>query len=87
MSVRAAIQVHPSRRPYAQHVSYMFQMPTMQAWQKLNDEGKLNEVEAKGNGFHTDGRPKILFEGHVFSWVGLFLPEFCFMFWPTPACG
>ncbi len=26
----------------------------------------LNEVEAKGNGFQSDGRPKILFEGHIF---------------------
>jgi len=28
-------------RPYAQHLSYMYQMPTMQAWQRLFDEGKL----------------------------------------------
>lgn len=26
----------------------------------------VNQVEARGNGFLRDGRPKILFEGHVF---------------------
>ncbi|MFC0181556.1 Protein of unknown function [Pseudarcicella hirudinis] len=26
----------------------------------------VNEVEAAGNGFFQDGRPKILFEGHIF---------------------
>jgi uncharacterized sulfatase len=28
-------------RPYAQHISYMYEMPTMQVWQRLHDEGKL----------------------------------------------
>jgi uncharacterized sulfatase len=28
-------------RPYAQHVSYMYEMPTMKAWQRLHDAGKL----------------------------------------------
>jgi arylsulfatase A-like enzyme len=28
-------------RPWAQHVSYMYEMPTMKAWQRLHDEGKL----------------------------------------------
>ncbi len=27
--------------PYAQHVNYMYQMPTMKVWQRLHDEGKL----------------------------------------------
>jgi uncharacterized sulfatase len=27
--------------PYAQHISYMFEMPTMRAWQRLHREGKL----------------------------------------------
>jgi hypothetical protein len=26
----------------------------------------VNQVEARGNGFIADGRPKILFEGHIF---------------------
>jgi len=26
---------------YAQHISYMYQMPTMKVWQKLHEEGKL----------------------------------------------
>ncbi len=26
----------------------------------------VNQVEARGNGFLADGRPKILFEGHIF---------------------
>lgn len=30
--------------PWAQHISYMYEMPTMKAWQKLHDEGKLDEV-------------------------------------------
>jgi arylsulfatase A-like enzyme len=29
-------------RPYAQHVSYMYEMPTMKVWQRLYDEGKLS---------------------------------------------
>jgi hypothetical protein len=27
--------------PYAQHIAYMYEMPTMRAWQRLHDEGKL----------------------------------------------
>jgi uncharacterized sulfatase len=27
--------------PYAQHVNYMYEMPTMKVWQRLHDEGKL----------------------------------------------
>ncbi|MFT4856886.1 MAG: peptidoglycan hydrolase-like protein with peptidoglycan-binding domain [Algoriphagus sp.] len=27
----------------------------------------VNEVESSGKGFFVDGRPKILFEGHIFS--------------------
>jgi uncharacterized sulfatase len=27
--------------PYAQHIGYMYEMPTMKAWQRLHDEGKL----------------------------------------------
>jgi arylsulfatase A-like enzyme len=30
---------------WAQHISYMYEMPTMKAWQRLHDEGKLNEVQ------------------------------------------
>ena len=26
----------------------------------------VNQVEARGNGFRPDGKPKILFEGHIF---------------------
>jgi len=29
-------------RPYAQHVSYMYEMPTMKVWRRLYDEGKLS---------------------------------------------
>jgi N-sulfoglucosamine sulfohydrolase len=32
-------------RPWAQHIAYMYEMPTMKAWQRLHDEGKLNEVQ------------------------------------------
>lgn len=31
--------------PYAQHILYMDEMPTMQVWRKLNQEGKLNDVQ------------------------------------------
>jgi arylsulfatase A-like enzyme len=30
---------------WAQHIGYMYEMPTMKAWQRLHDEGKLNEVQ------------------------------------------
>jgi uncharacterized sulfatase len=30
---------------WAQHISYMYEMPTMKAWQRLHDEGRLNEVQ------------------------------------------
>jgi hypothetical protein len=30
---------------WAQYISYMYEMPTMKAWQRLHDEGKLNEVQ------------------------------------------
>jgi uncharacterized sulfatase len=29
-------------RPYAQHISYMYEMPTMKVWRRLHDEGKLS---------------------------------------------
>lgn len=29
-------------RPYAQHVSYMYAMPTMKVWKRLYDEGRLS---------------------------------------------
>lgn len=32
-------------RIYGQHLAYMFQTPTTRVWKKLNDEGKLNEVQ------------------------------------------
>jgi len=32
-------------QPWAQHISYMYEMPTMKAWQRLHDQGKLNEVQ------------------------------------------
>lgn len=32
-------------QPWAQFISYMYEMPTMKAWQRLHDEGKLNEVQ------------------------------------------
>jgi uncharacterized sulfatase len=32
--------------PYAQHIGYMFEMPTMQAWKRLGDEGKLSGAPA-----------------------------------------
>jgi arylsulfatase A-like enzyme len=31
--------------PWSQHIGYMYQMPTMMAWQRLHDEGKLNDVQ------------------------------------------
>jgi hypothetical protein len=31
--------------PWAQYISYMYEMPTMKAWQRLHDEGKLNDVQ------------------------------------------
>ena len=30
---------------WAQRIAYMYEMPTMKVWQKLHDEGKLNEVQ------------------------------------------
>jgi arylsulfatase A-like enzyme len=35
------IRNYMPHRPWAQHVSYMYEMPTMKAWQRLHDEGKL----------------------------------------------
>jgi uncharacterized sulfatase len=35
---------HPEL-PYAQRIAYMEEMPTMQAWRRLNAEGKLNAVQ------------------------------------------
>ena len=32
-------------RIYGQHLAYMFETPTTRVWKKLNDEGKLNEVQ------------------------------------------
>jgi arylsulfatase A-like enzyme len=31
---------------WAQHISYLYQMPTMRAWQRLSDEGKLSGPQA-----------------------------------------
>lgn len=31
--------------PWAQFISYMYEMPTMKVWQRLHDEGKLDEVQ------------------------------------------
>jgi uncharacterized sulfatase len=36
---------HPEL-PYAQRISYMEEMPTMQEWRRLNAEGKLNPTQA-----------------------------------------
>src|SRR5262249_43107587 len=30
---------------WSQHISYLYEMPTMKAWQRLHDEGKLNETQ------------------------------------------
>ncbi len=30
---------------WAQYISYMYEMPTMKAWQRLHDEGKLSDVQ------------------------------------------
>ncbi len=38
-------------RVWSQHIGYMYEMPTMAVWQKLHDEGKLNEVQDRF--FHT----------------------------------
>jgi len=38
-------------RVWSQFIGYMYEMPTMAAWQKLHDEGKLDEV--KDRFFHT----------------------------------
>jgi N-sulfoglucosamine sulfohydrolase len=38
-------------RVWSQYIGYMYEMPTMAAWQKLHDEGKLDEV--KDRFFHT----------------------------------
>lgn len=32
-------------QPWAQYISYMYEMPTMKTWQRLHDEGKLNDVQ------------------------------------------
>lgn len=39
------IRNYMPHRSYAQHVSYMYQMPTMQVWQRLFEEGKLLPVQ------------------------------------------
>ena len=33
------------QRPWAQHVSYMYEMPSMRAWQRLHEEGKLEGAQ------------------------------------------
>jgi hypothetical protein len=38
-------------RVWSQYIGYMYEMPTMAVWQKLHDEGKLDEV--KDRFFHT----------------------------------
>lgn len=35
---------HPEL-PWAQHISYMYKMPTMRVWQKMHDEGTLTPVQ------------------------------------------
>ncbi|MCC6559800.1 MAG: DUF3380 domain-containing protein, partial [Xanthomonadales bacterium] len=48
---------------------------TPEQWQSLSERLEVSvptlkavaEVESAGSGFLSDGRPKILFEGHVFS--------------------
>jgi N-sulfoglucosamine sulfohydrolase len=32
-------------QPWSQMISYMYEMPTMKVWQRLHDEGKLNDVQ------------------------------------------
>jgi len=32
-------------RVWSQYIGYMYEMPTMAVWQKLHDQGKLNEVQ------------------------------------------
>ncbi|HYF01094.1 MAG TPA: sulfatase, partial [Planctomycetota bacterium] len=44
------IRNYMPHRPWAQHVSYMYEMPSMQAWQRLHDQGTL------------EGPPKRFFE-------------------------
>ncbi len=39
------IRNYMPHRPWAQFIGYMYEMPTMKAWQRLHDEGKLNEVQ------------------------------------------
>jgi len=41
--------------PYAQRIAYMDEMPTMQAWRRLNAEGKLNETQKL---FFTPTKPE-----------------------------
>jgi len=38
-------------RVWSQYIGYMYEMPTMAVWQKLHDEGKLNEIQDRF--FHT----------------------------------
>lgn len=40
------IRNYAPRRSYAQNITYMNQMPTMQEWRRLNAEGKLTGTAA-----------------------------------------
>lgn len=33
-------------RTYAEHIAYLYEMPTMQTWKKLNDEGRLRPPQS-----------------------------------------
>ena len=41
------IRNYMPHRPWAQHVSYMYEMPTMKAWQKAFDAGTLDPVQRR----------------------------------------
>jgi N-sulfoglucosamine sulfohydrolase len=41
------IRNYMPQRPWAQHLAYMYEMPSMKAWQRLHDEGKLDAVQRR----------------------------------------
>ena len=52
-------------RVWAQYIGYMYEMPTMAAWQKLHDAGRLDEV--KDRFFHTKP-PEELYDTDADPW-------------------
>jgi uncharacterized sulfatase len=52
-------------RPWSQHIGYMYEMPTMAAWKRLHDEGKLDPVQDR---FFRPKPPEELYDTDADPW-------------------